>query len=98
MIDAFGTPRRPLAAWLLDAVRVLAGVLALTGGRRMYRGADNGKPLVLIGLVLYGLAGVLLSVRRLADPVSILLVLAWGAVYYVTATSRSRPASTSAGE
>jgi hypothetical protein len=98
MIDAFGSPRRPLAAGLLDAVRVLAGVLALIGGRRMYRGADNGKPLVLIGLVLYGLASALLSVRRLADPVSILLALAWGTAYYVTATSRSRPVQTSAGE
>jgi hypothetical protein len=98
IIDAFGTPRRPLGAGFLDAVRVLAGALALIGGRRMYRGADNGKPLLLIGLVLYGVASVLLSVRRLADPVSILLALAWGVAYYVTATSRSRPVQTSAGE
>jgi hypothetical protein len=98
LIDVFGTPRRPVGAALLDAVRVLAGLLVLVGGRRMYRGADNGKPLTLIGLVLYGLASALLSVRRLAEPSSILLALAWAVLYYVTATSRSRPAPRADGD
>jgi hypothetical protein len=90
-MDVFVTPRRPVGVGLLDSLRVLAGVLALFGGRRMYRGVPNGKPLALIGLVLYGLASVLLAVRRLGDPVAIALMLGWAVLYYLTTVSRFRP-------
>jgi hypothetical protein len=90
-IDVFGTPRRPVGLALLDSTRLLAGVLALVGGRRMYRGVQNGKPLALIGLVIYGLASALLAVRRLGDPVVIALMLGWALLYYLTTVSRFRP-------
>jgi len=92
VVDVFGTPRRPVGVSLLDSTRLLAGVLALVGGRRMYRGVQNGKPLALIGLVIYGLASALLAVRRLGDPVVIALMLGWALVYYLTTVSRFRPA------
>jgi hypothetical protein len=91
LMDVTGTPRRPVGVALLDSVRLLAGVLALVGGRGMYRGVQNGKPLALIGLVLYGLASVLLAVRRLGDPVAIALMLGWALLYYLTTVSRFRP-------
>jgi hypothetical protein len=91
LMDVLVTPRRPAPVALLDSMRLLAGVLALFGGRRMYRGVPNGKPLALIGLVLYGLATVLLAVRRLGDPVAIALMLGWALLYYLTTVSRFRP-------
>jgi hypothetical protein len=93
VIDVVGTPRRPVGVALLDSTRLLAGVLALVGGRRMYRGVQNGKPLALIGLVIYGLASALLAVRRLGDPVVIALILGWALLYYLTTVSRLRPIS-----
>jgi hypothetical protein len=91
LMDVFGTPRRPVGVALLDSMRLLAGVLVLAGGRRMYRGVQNGKPLALIGLVLYGLASVSLAVRRLGDPGAIALILGWALLYYLTTVSRFRP-------
>jgi hypothetical protein len=93
VMDVIGTPRRPVGVALLDSMRLLAGVLALVGGRRMYRGVQNGKPLALIGLVIYGLASALLAVRRLGDPVVIALILGWALLYYLTTVSRLRPIS-----
>jgi hypothetical protein len=87
---AFGTPRHPAGVALLDSLRLLGGLLALVGGRRMYRGTQNGKLPALIGLVIYALASVLLTVRRLGDPVVVLLLLGWAVLYYLTAASRFR--------
>jgi hypothetical protein len=64
----------------------------------MYRGMQNGKVLVLTGLVIYALASVLLAVRQLADPVVGVLLLSWAVLYYVTAVSRFAPAEASPGE
>ena len=89
---ALGTPRHPAGVALLDALRLLASVLALVGGRRMYRGMQSGKTLVMVGLVIYALASVLLAVRRLADPIVILFLLSWALLYYLTAVSRFGPA------
>jgi hypothetical protein len=77
---------------MLDSLRLLAAVVGLVGARRMYRGVGNGKPLALTGLVLYALASVLLSVRRLGDPVVIALLIGFALLYYLTATSRFWPA------
>ena len=91
LTDATATPRHPAGVALLDSVRLLAAVLALVGGRRMYRGVESGKVLVLTGLVIYALAGALLGLRTLADPVVILLLLSWALLYYLTAVSRFAP-------
>ena len=90
--ELFGSGRHAPATELLDAVRLVACLLVTIGGRRMWRGLESGKPVVLIGLVLFGLSALLLGLRQLAHPVAmLLLVLAWTVLYYVTAASRLRP-------
>ncbi|MDQ6742434.1 MAG: hypothetical protein M3Z97_05930 [Candidatus Dormibacteraeota bacterium] len=98
LTDALATPRHPAGVALLDSMRLLTSVLTLVGGRRMYRGMQNGKVLVLTGLVIYALASVLLAARQLADPVVVVLLLSWAVLYYVTAVSRFGPAPASPGE
>jgi hypothetical protein len=90
--DLFGVRQTIPGAGLLDAVRAVACLLLVVGGRRLWRGLLSGKPVVLIGLVLFGLSTLLLALRQLAHPVTILLVLAWTVLYYLAAASRVRSA------
>jgi hypothetical protein len=89
--DLLQAPRKPLAAEVPQCLRILALLLALIGGRRMFRGAQQGKPLVLAALVLYAIITAAVSLRRLADPGVIALLASCAALYYATATSRLRP-------
>jgi hypothetical protein len=85
------TPRKPLGVDVAGALQLLGAVLVLVGGRRMFRGVQNGKPMALIGLLIFALASLLLFARRLGDPVVLGLLLAWGLLYYLTMLSRFRP-------
>ena len=86
--DLLVSPRKPLGTELVDAIRVAASLLALIGGRRMYRGAEHGKPLVLTGLALFALMTAAASLRRLADPATVAVLLSCVVLYYLAATSR----------
>jgi hypothetical protein len=80
--DLVATPRKPLGAELAGGIRLLASILGLIGGRRLYRGAENGKPLMVTGLLLYALVTLATGFRRLADP-SVITILASCAVLFV---------------
>jgi hypothetical protein len=54
----------------------------------MYRGAEHGKPLVLTGLALFALMTAAASLRRLADPAAVAVLLSCVILYYLAATSR----------
>jgi hypothetical protein len=86
--DLLVSPRKPLGTELVDAIRVAASLLALIGGRRMYRGAEHGKPLVLTGLVLFALMTAASSLRRLADPPTVGVLASCVVLYYLAATSK----------
>jgi hypothetical protein len=86
--DLLVSPRRPLGTELVDAIRVAASLLALIGGRRMYRGAEHGKPLVLTGLALFALMTAAASLRRLADAATVAVLLSCLVLYYLAAISR----------
>jgi hypothetical protein len=89
--DLVATPPKPLGAELVDGVRVLASVLALIGGRRVYRGAQHGKPLVMTGLPLYALVTLAAGSRRLADPWVVALLASCGVLCVLTLLSRFAP-------
>jgi hypothetical protein len=91
LAGVIGAPRRSLGVDLAEALGVLGSALVLVGGRRMYRRVQNGKPMALIGLVIYLLASLLLLARRLGDPVVLGLLVAWAVLYYLTTLSRFRP-------
>jgi uncharacterized membrane protein len=86
--DLLVSPRKPLGTELVDAIRVAASLLVLIGGRRMYRGAEHGKPLVLTGLALFALMTAAANLRRLADPATVAVLLSCVVFYYLAATSR----------
>jgi hypothetical protein len=90
--DLLVSPRKPLGIELVDAIRVAASLLALIGGRRMYRGAEHGKPLVLTGLALFALMTAATSLRRLADPATVAVLLSCVVLYYLAATSKLKSA------
>jgi hypothetical protein len=99
--DLVAAPRKPVVMERVDGMRLLASVLVLIGGRRMYREAQDGKQLILIGLLLYALVTLAAGFRRLADP-SVMAVLASCALLYVlTLLSRfgwPRPAEVEADQ
>lgn len=66
--DLVATQRRPVGLELADGARLLASVLGLIGGRRMFRGAQSGKPLTMMGLLLYAAVTLAAGFRRLSDP------------------------------
>jgi hypothetical protein len=89
--DLLVSPRKPLGTELVDVIRVAASLVALIGGRRMYRGAEQGKPLVLTGLALFALMTATSSLRRLADPPTVGVLASSVVLYYLAATSKIKP-------
>jgi hypothetical protein len=69
-------------------MRLLASVLGLIGGRRMYRGAQDGKPMALMGVLLYAAVTLAAGFRRLSDPWVAIQLASCAALYTLTVFSR----------
>ena len=86
--DLVAAQRRPVGLELVDGMRLLASVLGLIGGRRMYRGAQDGKPMALMGVLLYAAVTLAAGFRRLSDPWVATQLASCAALYTLTVFSR----------
>ena len=86
--DVFVAPGRLLTADGEESIHFGASLIALVGALWMYQGREAGRRLVLLSLALNILATLFLSFRRLGDPATIAVLIAWAALCYLTLAAR----------
>jgi hypothetical protein len=86
--DLVAPQRQQVGLELADGMRLLASVLGLIGGRRMYRGSQDGKPMALMGILLYAAVTLAAGFRKLSDPWVVAQLASCAALYALTVSSR----------
>jgi len=89
--DMVVAPSQRWAATIEDVAHAVAAALGLTGGLRMAGGRHDGRRLVLVSLGLNLAATLLFSAAHLLEAMTLLPVLAWLALGWLTWSSRFRP-------
>ena len=88
--DVVVAPSHRWSADIEDVAHTVAAALGLTGGLRMAGGRRDGRQLVLVSLALNLLATVLFSAPHLLEAMTLVPVLAWLLLGWLTWSSRFR--------
>lgn len=88
LTDLFLAPGRLLWTDLENSIHLAASVVGLVGGYRMYLGVAGGGRLVQVSLGVNVLATLVFSFSRLLHFETVLALVIWVSLYYLTRMSR----------